>query len=277
MGKFNYYTIAALPRLTWDSELPGTLAELLEEFELQFDDLREGISEIVFLNDIKNMEMILKSRLDAAASPDAASEPVEFYRARVAEPEQLELFLDDPLHNAFDGCPEYVVDFFTGHRTNEERYAAIEELYLQYFESLQESGEEYIRYYGRFETMLRTIISAVRLIKADKNLEKELKGDPDAVKTILENRNNADLGLKGLFPEVVDVVALFDGSRDLVEIERELDRIRFALLEDLGGEKPFADHAVYAFVIGLLIRDRWNTLNDERGMEILNSIVRGNF
>ena len=277
MGKFNYYTIAALPRLTWDSELPGTLAELLEEFELQFDDLREGISEIVFLNDIKNMEMILKSRLDAAASPDAASEPVEFYRARVAEPEQLELFLDDPLHNAFDGCPEYVVDFFAGHRTNEERYAAIEELYLQYFESLQESGEEYIRYYGRFETMLRTIISAVRLIKADKNLEKELKGDPDAVKTILENRNNADLGLKGLFPEVVDVVALFDGSRDLVEIERELDRIRFALLEDLGGEKPFGDHAVYAFVIGLLIRDRWNTLNDERGMEILNSIVRGNF
>lgn len=271
MSKFNYFTIAALPRLTWDSDLPGTLAQMLEDFELQFDDLKEGIRDILLLNDIRNLELAVKAKADGnEKSPD-------FYGAGTAEPEALMHFLDDPIHNAPDFCPDFMADFFADYKTAEERQEHFEELYLAYFQYLQENNDEYIRYYGRFETTVRTILAAIRLNKSDKNLDKYLKGDPDAVKIILENRNNADLGLKNYFPEVSDIAALFDGTKDPVEIEKELDKIRFRLLDDMGGDKPFADHVIYAFVIGLLIRDRWNTQNDEKGMAILDNIIKGNF
>ena len=64
MTNFNHYTIAALPDMKWDSELPGTVFDFLEEFKVQLEPLRDGISDILLLNDVKNLELILKSRLD---------------------------------------------------------------------------------------------------------------------------------------------------------------------------------------------------------------------
>ena len=124
---------------------------------------------------------------------------------------------------------------------------------------------------------LCTVISAIRMMKSGADLDKNLKGDGDAVKIILENRNNADLGLKGYFPEVVDVVALFDKSKTPDEVEKELDKIRFALLEEVGQEKPFADHIIYGYIIGFQLKDRWMTQSDEAGMEILENIIKGNY
>ena len=270
--KFNHYTIAALPQLSWDSDLPCTLAELLEEFDMQLEPLKEGISRILLLDDIRNIELIIKSRLAAEEGKE-----IDFFRAGMTRPEELELFVDDPRHNAPDGYPEFIEDFFESAKTNEERNAKIEELYTGYYTWMAANKNPFLARYGESMLTLCTVISAIRMMKSGTDLDKNLKGDGDAVKIILENRNNADLGLKGYFPEVVDVVALFDKSKTPDEVEKELDKIRFALLEEVGQEKPFADHIIYGYIIGFQMKDRWMTQSDEAGMKILENIINGNY
>jgi len=274
--KFNHYTIAALPHLSWDSDLPCTLAELLEEFDMQLEPLREGICSILLLDDLRNMELLIKSK--AGAGGNTADGKTDFYRAGITKPEELELFVDDPKHNTPDFVyPEFVEDFFETWKTNEERASHIEELYTGYYAWMESSKNAFLARYGTNMMIMSTIISAVRMMKSGSDLDKNLKGDADAVKMILENRNNADLGLKGYFPEVAEIVALFDKSKTPLEVERELDRIRFALLDEVGQEKPFADHIIYGYIIGFQLKDRWTTQNDEAGMQILENIIKGNY
>ena len=278
--KFNHYTIAALPQLSWDGALPCTLAELLEEFDMQLEPLRDGINRILLLDDIRNMELLLKSKLDTDDAPKGNTEDgrIDFYRAGITKPEELELFIDDPKHNTPDFVyPEFVEDFFDTWKTNEERYARIEELYVGYYRMMSEDKNAFLARYGTNMMIMSTIISAVRMMKSGTDLDKNLKGDADAVKMILENRNNADLGLKGYFPEVAEIVALFDKSKTPLEVEKELDRIRFSLLDEVGQEKPFADHIIYGYIIGFQLKDRWTTQNDEAGMRILENIIKGNY
>lgn len=276
---FNHYTVAALPTLTWDSELPCTISEFLQDFDIQLEPLLDGISDILLQNDVYNLELILKSRLDLPEKfKGNTDEGIEYYRARVVEPEELIEFLEDPFQNKPDeNYPEFMIDYFMKYKTDQERHDNIEELYIEYFVYLQTRENGFIRYYGRIATTIRTVLSAMRIMRRGLDLEKYLKGDPYIVHTILENRNNADLGLKTIFPEVADVIALFDRERDPIEVERDLDRIRFQLMEEVGKETPFADHVIYSYIIGFQVRNRWNSLNADKGRKILEHIIEGNY
>ena len=59
------------------------------------------------------------------------------------------------------------------------------------------------------------------------------------------------------------------------ELEHDLDRIRFELMKQVGQETPFADHIIYAYIIGLQVRNRWNTLDKAKGELILDNIITG--
>jgi len=280
MANFNHYTIAALPELRWDSELPGTVFDFLEDFKVPLEPLRDGISDILLLNDVKNMELILKSRLDI---PDKFSGnkddgKIDFYNARVVEPDELELFLEDPFVNRpHDNYPDFMIDYFLNYKFDEDRHTNIEELYISYFRYMQTRENGFLRYYGRIAATIRTVMAAKRLMRRGLDLEKNLKGDYFIVSTILENKNSSDLGLKHIFPEVAEVIALFDRARDPLEAERDLDRIRFELMAQVGRESPFADHIIYSYIIGFQVRNRWNTLDDEKGKAILDNIIEGNY
>ncbi|MGI6393375.1 MAG: DUF2764 family protein [bacterium] len=278
--KYNHYTIASLPKLTWDSELPGTISEFIKDYWVQLEPLKDGIGDILLLNDIKNIELILKSKIEKEdkfrGNKDEGA--VDFYLARMVEPEEFEPFLENPFVNKpRETYPEFMVDYFVKHKTDEERHSNIEDLYIDYFRYLQTRENAFLRYYGRTATAIRTVVSAMRIMKRGLDLDKNLKGDPYMVQTILENRNNADLGLKNILPEVTDIIALFDRERDPVEVERDIDRIRFQIMEQVGMESPFGDHIIYSYIIGFQVRDRWNSLNNEKGLKILDNIIEENY
>ena len=203
MTNFNHYTIAALPELRWDSELPGTVFEFLEDFKVPLETLRDGISDILLLNDVKNLELILKSRLGCpeqfVGNRDGGE--IDFYNARVVEPDELELFLEDPFVNRpHDNYPDFMIDYFLNYKSDEDRHKNIEELYIAYFNYMQTRENGFLRYYGRIAATIRTVMAAKRIMRRGLDLEKYLKGDPFIVHTILENKSSSDLGLKNIFP-----------------------------------------------------------------------------
>ena len=82
---------------------------------------------------------------------------------------------------------------------------------------------------------------------------------------------------------IVAVASIDDYMNNVIKkhentrVEKELDRIRFNLLEEVGQEKPFADHIIYGYIIAFQMKDRWMTQSDEAGMKILENIINGNY
>jgi hypothetical protein len=263
---YNHFVVAALPELTYESELPATLSVFLEENSFIFEPYMQELPLLFLLNDIRNMEIMLRQSLNPALKLD-------MFSPALITVEETERFLDNPFINHPDQYPEFMFDYFDRYQDAAERLANIEQLYTMYYSYLQGHPSGFLRYYARVSATLRTAVAAMRIIRAGLPLEDNLRGTPEIVETILEHRTSPDLGLKAVFPEIADVQAMFDYSA--IDRERELDRIHFNLLEDVGQETPFGDHVVYAYIIKLFIRDRWNTLDRERGVQILRDTLQG--
>lgn len=273
--RFNHYLVGALPKLTWDSELPSTLEKFLDDHWFLLESLYDPLKDILLQNDLYNIELVLRSQIPRSkAGPDQGPQPIEIYKPNYLEVEDIVLFLQEPFQNMPDpNFPEFIVDYFLQHRTPQDRVDHLEDLFIGYFVYLQNCKSGFVRYYGRIATVIRTVLAAQRILQLGLNLEEHLKGDPYIVQTILENRSSSDLGLKSIFPEVVDIINLF--NKEPVELEHDLDRIRFKLMEEVGRETPFGDHILLSYIIGFQVRDIWNSLNEQRGDRVLDHIVQG--
>jgi len=270
----NYYTIASLPELSWDREAPMTLSQFLDDYQQLLEPLADRISEILLFNDIQNIELYLKSK---QPGPDEFAGNYDgetvYYDAKILETDKIGEFLDNPFIYQPDEYPEFMVEYLEQYKDAEERYKNIEKLYIRYFNFLKGDESGFFRFHARLATTVRTVLAALRIMRSGASLEENLKGDSYLVKVILDHRTTSDLGLKNIFYEVPEIIALFE--KEPVELERDLDRIRFKLFEEVGQETPFGDHIIYSYIIRLMVKDKWNTLSKERGTEVLNRIIEG--
>ena len=58
-------------------------------------------------------------------------------------------------------------------------------------------------------------------------------------------------------------------------MEKTMDRVRMESMENIGRETPFGDHVIYAHIIKFMIVDRWNTLDEQIGKDMLKDIIEG--
>lgn len=61
---------------------------------------------------------------------------------------------------------------------------------------------------------------------------------------------------------------------DPLKRERDLDRIRWAIAEELQGYDPFTSRAVFAYAIKLAITSRWHALNTAAGQNVFDQLTR---
>ncbi len=65
-------------------------------------------------------------------------------------------------------------------------------------------------------------------------------------------------------------------SNDPIELEEQLDRIRWIMAEQLVGQDPFAFEKVLAYGIQLKIVERWNRMDVHVGKEKLEAVITAN-
>ncbi len=263
----NNYIIGSLPELTYNNQIVWDINEFLEEYSNVLIPFEYEISLILLLNEIRNIELILKSQVEKTELDSQ-----HFFVPNILKRSEVEQFLERPFICQPDEYPVFMLEFFEEYAETKERYERIDELYIRYYLYLESHEIPFFRFFGRVSATLKTVVSALRLINSKKPLEGNLKGDSNIVSVIMEHRTTADLGLKIIFPEVADIIALFD--KQTIDREKEVDRIHFALLEEVGQESPFADHVIFAYIIGLLIRDRWNKTSQQAGVEFLDRIIK---
>jgi hypothetical protein len=264
--KVNNYLIASLPELLWEGEIKGTLTDFLDENEAVLPAYENAINSIVLYNDIRNLELTFRKRVHT--DEDFG----DFFAPGLISEEEMSRFLENPILNQPDFFPEYIVDFLIEKHEDNERLNSIDSLYLAYFKELKVSNDNFLRYFSESVLLIRTVSMAIRLQKANIPLEDNLIGDDDIVETILDHRNSADFGLKTVFPEITDFVALFD--REVLDLEKELDKFIIELISQHNEGDLFGDHNIYIYILSLFFRDRWVQLNDVRGKKIVEEILQ---
>ncbi|MBN2693552.1 DUF2764 family protein [bacterium] len=265
--KFNEFAITSFPELTIDKELPWDANGFLDIYVEALEPYKEEINLIILLNDIQNIDILSSKRAGYSTSN------LSLFSPSLVSENELNLFLDNPLLNSPDVYPEFISDFFAEFKDEQQRYKNIDKLYVYYFEYLKTVDSSFFIEWGGFESMLRTLFSAVRISKSGGDFESLLKGDSEVVKKISEQRNSGDFGLKTLWPEVLDIISTLD--KNPLESEKEIDKIRIKFAKEIEEREPFHKNVIFGYFAGILIKERWRKMSEKNASEILNNILEG--
>ncbi len=266
-----YYLVSSLPDIEWDRELPFTTASFLSENESALTPLQDNIMSIILINDVQNLESYLKERL--AEFITGSSKSKESIEAEFKEPFSRDKGTMLELIESPQDCPEFMTEYLTEYYEMKERYQNIENLYISYFIYLKQSDSPFLRQYGDFEFRLRTVISALRIRKIGIKLEDKLIGDEEFIAIILTNSSAPDFGLTPYFPEISYLLELFDS--DPYTREKGIDKLRYDFLQEIGTVNPFIEDTIYAYIIRIMILERWQILNIVQGESIISGIISG--
>ena len=270
-AKHYYYFIASLPDLRWDVEVPFPIITFLEENETALSPLSDNVNDIILLNDLKNMHDYIKVQCaDYITGLKRSREAMdaEFYEPSLFDKETIRELLVEP-----DELPEFIVSFLAENKEYIERYENFDSLYAAYYDYLGEKDSDFFKSYSLCESSLRKVIAAFRARSQGLDMEINVPGSDEITETILANRTASDFGLKNIFPYISEMVEVF--KEDTLNREKKLDRIRFSFLENFTGEDPFKEDCVYAYIFQLLLLERWQMLDREKGKQIVSNIVTG--
>lgn len=252
----NYYFVAsALPPLQID--LPPELK--FHEFEnLLKDNLTDAdlakVYVMRFYYDIHNMRAFWKNE---ALDPRGNLNEVELEEALITK----------------GGLPAYVQDFLESYTTNESRSHHFSAIPVAYFaaESVYASG--FLQRYLTFEREWRLVMTAFRAKQLGRDLTVELQfEDPndDFVAQILAQKD-----AKTYTPpdEYQELKPLFEThSNDPLALHLALCEYRFKKIQELFGVDIFSIDRILGYMARLIIVEKWQALNKEKGMELVNKI-----
>ncbi len=265
--RFNEFAITSFPELVIDRELPWDANGFLLAYEEALEPYKEEFELIILLNDIKNIDILISKRAGFTTST------LPFFSPSLISENELTLFLENPILNSPKEYPQFITDFFWEFKEEQQRYKNIDKLYIDYFEYLKTIDSTFFVEWGGFESMIRTLFSAVRVSKSGGDFESLIKGDSEVVKKISEQRNSSDFGLKNIWPEVLNIISVLD--RDPLETDREIDKIRIKFAKEIEERDPFHKNVILGYFVGVLIKERWAKMSEKVALDILNNILEG--
>lgn len=199
------------------------------------------------------------------------------------------LWLGEPLHpqGEFDetaledailsqtGLPDYVYDFLSKHESKDERLRYFPELLSRTFKIEAAEAEGFLREYLEFEREWRLVFVGFRAKKLGRDIARELQyedPDDDLVAQVLSQKDakvydppEKYAELKGLFEAYGD---------DPLALQKAIDQYRFNYIENLVGMDVFSTDRILAYMVQLIIVEKWFALDKNKGIEIVDKIVK---
>lgn len=255
-----YYLVSSLPELHFNDKLPFSVEDFLNEYEDQLRSERENVDMLLLRYDLKNINLIFKDKLSEN----------NIHKPSVYDIEELK----DHLKMKED-LPDFVIEFLNKYPEKEERKDNLMELDKEYFLYASESDNYFISEYFRFELAFRNVIASTRAKKYDTDVLKYSVGDDNddiILSKIKRNKSLPDFGIGSEAVWVGKVVQAFE-KEDPLMLEEELDRIRFEQVDNIIAMLDFQSDVIFAFIIKLMILERWNNFDNDYGKDFTESIV----
>ncbi|MBA3720978.1 MAG: DUF2764 family protein [Parachlamydiaceae bacterium] len=175
------------------------------------------------------------------------------------------------------GLPSYVYDFLEAHEKLEDRLHHFPGLLASFFrEAAEGEPEGFSRDYLNFEREWRLVFTGFRAKKLGRDLGIELQYENPDEELIAQMLLQKDAKIFEPPEKYHDLKVLFDKfSNDPLALERALDEYRFNYIENLVGMADiFSINRILAYMVQLMILQKWFALDKDKGVEIIATIVK---
>jgi hypothetical protein len=173
-----------------------------------------------------------------------------------------------------ENVPSYIRDFVERYYLEEQEigfYQAEFMLIEAYFEYLTTHSNTFIAELGYYYTSLNNLKVAFNGRKHDLTYDKQLIGDNELTHTLKKSRTR-DFGAATLVDNLEGILQLFE-IENAIERELKIDTNTWNFVEENTFFNYFTIERVMAFVVKLLIVERWLHLDEEKGKEMFNQLV----
>ncbi len=171
--------------------------------------------------------------------------------------------------------PPYIFDFLNEYETREKKIEHFPSLTTLYFDKMQQESLGFLKKYATFERNLRLTLTAFRARQLKRDLAKELYyHDPqeEIVAQLLAQKDSKTFEPPVGFEELKPLIEQY--YQKPIELEKALVEYRLEKLDEMASPDVFSIDHILLYVIRYIFVDKWIQLDKEKGIEIIDLIVK---
>lgn len=267
MSKSYYYLVAGLPDIILDNTKKGiSFTAFIDEISEQLTEADASLLNILRLEyDNKNLISIIEKNGKV------------FDSRGIYSLEELELAI-----KLVDSLPLYMQTFIIAQKEEKVLYPGLsleDQLNWLYYDSLAEHSNGFLREYYSFDLNLRNILAGLN--SRDLAVTNDESNDffslsksiicKNEVTELIHKSNAPDFSLTASLPWVEKIISL--DRVELTDFEKNVDTLRWDMLNDLTTFSYFQIETILAFGIKLSIVERWMGLEEATGKEKLERLL----
>ena len=256
----NYYClIAGLPEISPDDK----------KLSLSVQELRSYLNDYLTKEEIDVINLFFYPNDNAQILRLLQKQEPDPTLQTVFTASQLEDEINDPMF-----VPSYIKEYLLDlNKEDKEKNNRLPEVELseRYWNFMLSQKERLVKKYAEFSLNIKNLITAINCRKYQIDIEKEVIGNSYFVNQLKTSRAK-DFELSDDYPYVDKILALFEKD-STAEREYKIDMLYWEFLDDMTEYKYFTFDNVLAFMLKLMILERWSNMTTEQGKKIFRELL----
>ena len=256
----NYYClIAGLPEISPDDR----------KLSLSVRDLRVYLNDYLTDDELEVIDLFFLPNDNAQILRLLNKQEPDPNLQTVFDVNQLESEISDPIFLP-SYLKSYLLDLQKEDRKETHRLPEID-LSERYWNFMLSQKNKLVREYAEFSMNVRNLLTALNCRKYKIDIEKEVIGD-NKFTNLLKTSRAKDFELTDDYPYVESILALFDKG-NTAEREYNIDMLYWEFLDEKTTGKFFSFENVIAFMLKLMILERWSKMTTEEGRKVFETLL----
>lgn len=171
--------------------------------------------------------------------------------------------------------PPYVFQFADKYENNEEKARHFPELLSTFFQNEIAQAHGAFKVYLTLERDLRLILLAFRAKKLGRDVVKELQyenPEDEIVAQILAQKDAQAYEPPEKYADLRPILAQYYDHP--LELQKALAEYRLNKIEEILVKDPFSINRILAYLVELIIVEKWQQLDKQKGLEIVQSMLK---
>lgn len=256
----NYYClIAGLPEISPDDK----------KLTLSVQDLRAYLNDYLTRKEIDIINLFLLPNDNVQILRILRKQEPDPNLQTVFTVSQLESEIEDPMFLPLY-LKDYLLDLQKEDRMKSNRLPEVE-ISERYWNYMLSQKEKLVKKYAEFSLNIKNIITALNCRKYHLDIKKEIIGDSKLTNQ-LKTSQAKDFELSDDYPYIEKVLVLFEKD-DMAEREYDIDMLYWNFISQNTDYKYFTFDNVIAFLLKLMILERWSKMTTEQGKKIFRELL----
>lgn len=171
--------------------------------------------------------------------------------------------------------PPFIFEYLDKYENNEDRLLHFSELLVRFFNEEIKNATGVFKEYLMLERELRLILVAIRSKKLGRDVVKELQyEDPEdeIVAQIIAQKDASVYEPPEKYEDFKPIITQF--YDDPIALQKAFYEYRFRKIQDLIGIDLFSIDRILAYMVEVIMIEKWQHLNKEKGLEIVDSMLK---